>query len=331
MDYQQAGVDIRTSQSLMDWLKQEALPDERLVSGIGGFSAIFRAKFSKKMSSPCLVSSTDGVGTKVLVASHFGQFQGIGQDLVAMCVNDLLCCGAQPLFFLDYYAVGKLDLESAKSFLKGVRTACIASHCVLIGGETAEMPGVYQKKDFDCAGFVVGVVDEKAILGSHRVQVGDRLMGFSSSGFHSNGFSLLRQVFAKDIDNWQKELTTPTKLYAKPLQELLKDQGIHALAHLTGGGVDNLCRVMPSYTRARLKAWEIPECFLEVQRRAHLTLDSLFKIFNCGIGMIAIVEDSSWKPIFEKARQLDLSPMDLGSIEHSSQITPHWVFQEVDI
>lgn len=327
MDYKQAGVDIKVGHSLVDWLKsdgpQEWPHQDRLVAGLGGFSALFRARFPE-MKSPCLVSSTDGVGTKVLLAVHFQEFQGVGQDLVAMCVNDLICCGAQPLFFLDYYATGKLNLEKAQSFLKGVQAACLESNCVLIGGETAEMPGVYRGEDFDCAGFAVGVVDEEVLLGSHLVKVGDRLMAFASSGFHSNGFSLLRRAFAKDLESWRHELMTPTRLYPGPLHQLLPIGGIHALAHITGGGLDNLCRVMPQGTRAQLREWEIPPPFLEIQKRTQLDRNALLKTLNCGVGMIALVAPSHWEVLFKKAQQLGLEPFDLGRIKSSSQIEPNW-------
>ena len=202
MDYKQAGVDVAAGDALVDWLKStnpKKFPhQDKIVSGIGGFAALFRADFSK-MKEPCLVSCTDGVGTKVKLAAEFGRYREVAQDLVAMCVNDMVCCGAQPLFFLDYYATGKLQLDAAKDFLSGVRDACHESDCALIGGETAEMPGVYHEKDFDCAGFAVGVVDKPEALGPHRVKVGDRLLGLASSGFHSNGYSLLRKVFAEDL------------------------------------------------------------------------------------------------------------------------------------
>ncbi len=209
IDYKQAGVDVEAGDALVDWLKASAPArwphQDRLVAGIGGFAALFRADF-KELSEPCLVSCTDGVGTKIKVAVHFDSFKEVAQDLVAMCVNDMVCCGATPLFFLDYYASGKLRLPAAKNFLAGVQAACIESNCALIGGETAEMPGVYEGNDFDCAGFSVGVVDRPKALGAHRVQAGMRLLGVSSSGFHSNGFSLLRKVFAQDMDQWREQL-----------------------------------------------------------------------------------------------------------------------------
>ena len=372
MDYRQSGVNIEAGNALVEWLKEETPPTqphkERLVSGLGGFSALFRADFPE-MKSPCLVSATDGVGTKVLLASRFQSFEGVGQDLVAMCINDLICCGAHPLFFLDYYATGHLDLHSAQAFLKGVQLACQESHCALVGGETAEMPGLYRKGEFDCAGFAVGVVDEKDALGPQRVKVGDRLMGFPSSGFHSNGFSLLRKVLESEnqLDNWRDELMKPTKLYARPIHQLLKagdeseckektstrepspknskpkfkvtttssshreDTGIHALAHITGGGLDNLCRVMPPNTQAHLKDWTIPKSFLDIEKMAQLSRDSLLKTFNCGLGMVALVEPSQWDPLFQKAGEVNLSPIDLGLIEASPTTKPTWTLPSLEV
>ena len=219
MDYKSSGVDVEAGDSLVDWLiedeKKYPTPHaDKIISGIGGFASLFRADFSK-MKKPCLVTCTDGVGTKVKLASEFNRYEGIGQDLVAMCVNDLICTGGDPLLFLDYYASGKLNLENAQSFLRSVRKACFDSDCALIGGETAEMPGVYHDNDFDCAGFAVGVVDEEKSLGSRLVKKGDQVLGVASSGFHSNGYSLLRQVFAQDKEKWLDTLLTPTALYVK--------------------------------------------------------------------------------------------------------------------
>ncbi|RYZ64506.1 MAG: phosphoribosylformylglycinamidine cyclo-ligase, partial [Proteobacteria bacterium] len=227
IDYKASGVDVEAGDELVEWLKESGSKTrsphaDRLVSGIGGFAAMFRIGFPE-MKKPCLVSSTDGVGTKIKLAAQFKMYEGVGQDLVAMCINDLVCCGAQPLFFLDYYATGKLELEAAKSFLTGVRNACHASGAALIGGETAEMPGVYHGDDFDAAGFSVGIVDEEKALGRHRVSVGDHVIGVSSSGFHSNGYSLLRKVFEGDLEEWREILMTPTHLYASLVLELAKE------------------------------------------------------------------------------------------------------------
>ncbi|MGE0763193.1 MAG: phosphoribosylformylglycinamidine cyclo-ligase [Bdellovibrionales bacterium] len=317
MDYKQAGVDVAAGDALVDWLKatqpQKFPHQDKIVSGIGGFAALFRADFLG-MKEPCLVSCTDGVGTKVKLAAEFGRYREVAQDLVAMCVNDMICCGARPLFFLDYYATGKLDLKAAQDFLGGVREACHQSDCALIGGETAEMPGVYQAKDFDCAGFSVGVVDKPKALGPARVSEGDRLLGFASSGFHSNGYSLLRKVFEKDLTQWADVLLRPTALYVKPVLELVDMGGVNALAHITGGGLDNLPRILPNGMVAEISPWVIPAEFSEVQRRSKMTWEQMVATLNCGMGMIAVVQADHFAGLLEKAEALGLKPADLGVV-----------------
>lgn len=299
MSYKQAGVDIEAGDALVDWLVQtgsgQSHHRDRVVDGIGGFASLFRIGFPE-MKKPCLVTCTDGVGTKVKLAAEFNQLRSIGQDLVAMCVNDLICTGGRPLLFLDYYAVAKLDLEKAKEFLLGVREACANSQCALVGGETAEMPGVYHNADFDCAGFAVGIVDEEATLGAHRVQEGDLLIGVSSSGFHSNGYSLLRKVFADDMKEWKDRLLRPTALYVNLALEVFSVCRIHAAAHITGGGVENIPRVIPEHLAMNLKTWSWPSEFKEVQRRTKMTDAEMLTTLNCGIGFVFIA------PAFEKER-----------------------------
>jgi phosphoribosylformylglycinamidine cyclo-ligase len=298
LDYKSAGVDVEAGDALVDWLKESRTPmphAERLVSGIGGFAALFRIGFPE-MKKPCLVSSTDGVGTKIKLAAQFKMYDGVGQDLVAMCVNDLVCVGAQPLFFLDYYATGRLELEAAKEFLGGVRRACIESGAALIGGETAEMPGVYHGNDFDAAGFSVGIVDEDAALGAHRVSIGDRVIGVSSSGFHSNGFSLLRRVFEDEIANEDletvKRLMTPTHLYSNLVLELFRAGSLNACANITGGGMENIPRVLPKGVVLPLLDWAWPEDFGTVQDRAGLSRIEMLRTLNCGIGLAFVVSPS---------------------------------------
>lgn len=320
MDYKQAGVDVAAGDALVDWLKstnpQKFPHQDKIVSGIGGFAALFRADFSA-MKEPCLVSCTDGVGTKVKLAAEFGRYREVAQDLVAMCVNDMICCGAQPLFFLDYYATGKLQLEAAKDFLAGVREACHQSDCALIGGETAEMPGVYHEKDFDCAGFAVGVVDKPKALGAHKVQVGDRLLGFASHGFHSNGFSLLRKVFGADLEKWEDTLMRPTALYVKPVLALIQSGGVHALSHITGGGLDNLPRVLPEGMAAEVVPWTIPAEFMEVLHRSKMTVEQMVVTLNCGLGMVAVVAEDRFAALMEQAQLLGLRPLDVGRVVSS--------------
>ncbi|MBX3021304.1 MAG: phosphoribosylformylglycinamidine cyclo-ligase [Bdellovibrionales bacterium] len=318
IDYKQAGVDVEAGDALVDWLKSNAPKrwphQDRLVAGIGGFAALFRADF-KDYKEPCLVSCTDGVGTKVKLAVHFESYKEVAQDLVAMCVNDMVCVGAKPLFFLDYYASGRLRLPAAKDFLAGVQASCVESECALIGGETAEMPGVYEGNDFDAAGFSVGVVDRPKALGPHLVQPGYRLLGLSSSGFHSNGFSLLRKVFAADLDQWREVLLKPTALYVKVVLAALEQQGLKAVAHITGGGMDNLPRVLPEGTKARVKPWPVPAPFLEVKKRSGMSWSQMLTTLNCGVGMVWVVSPESFESLSKIVVQHGFKAFDLGTVE----------------
>jgi phosphoribosylformylglycinamidine cyclo-ligase len=324
VDYKTAGVDVEAGDQLVDWLKESAPKTsphaERLVSGIGGFAAVFRAGFPE-MKKPCLVASTDGIGTKVKLASQFGKFDTVGQDLVAMCVNDLVCCGAQPLFFLDYYATGKLELEDAKAFLGGVRKACHESGAALIGGETAEMPGVYRGRDFDAAGFSVGIVDEENTLGPHRVSIGDKVIGVSSSGFHSNGYSLLRRVFENDLEKWSDLLLTPTHLYATVVLDLHKKNLLNAVANITGGGTENIPRVMPKGTILPLVDWSWPEAFVEVQDRTGMSRTEMLKTLNCGIGLALIVSGEKAAEVEKLVQEHGYKTYSLGTLAKAASAT----------
>ncbi len=323
IDYKSAGVDVEAGDALVDWLKESGRTSpsphaERLVSGIGGFAALFRVGFPE-MKKPCLVSSTDGVGTKIKLAAQFKMYEGVGQDLVAMCVNDLVCAGAQPLFFLDYYATGKLELEAAKSFLTGVRNACHESGAALIGGETAEMPGVYHGDDFDAAGFAVGIVDEEKALGSHRVSVGDRVIGVSASGFHSNGYSLLRRVFENEIASGDHDLIarlmTPTHLYASLVLELCRGDLLRACANITGGGMENIPRVMPKGSVLPLIDWAWPDDFIVVQDRSGLSREEMLKTLNCGIGLAFIVRAADVRAVETAVEQHGFRAISLGTLK----------------
>ncbi len=319
LDYKSAGVDIDAGDRLVEWLKE--LPPiktpytENLVSGIGGFAALFSTNFPefKEAQDPCLVSSTDGVGTKLSVAVHFGEFGTVGQDLVAMCVNDLLCCGATPLFFLDYYAAGQLRVPEMKSFLAGLREACQTAQVLLIGGETAEMPGVYREGEFDCAGFAVGFVDRPKALGSHRVKVGSRALGVSSTGFHSNGFSLLRRVFGSDLNDWREELLRPTALYTALAKRV--NPYIQAMAHITGGGIRNGLRVIPHGTQWNLPSWSWPEGFVEVQKRSGLSDQQMLETLNCGVGLVLFLDPQHEAKVASIVQEEGFSVLDLGEIE----------------
>jgi phosphoribosylformylglycinamidine cyclo-ligase len=320
--YKKSGVNVEAGDALVDWLahNEDFIPSQhksKIVSGIGGFASLFRLD-TKTMKSPCLVTCTDGVGTKVLLAVQFESYENVAQDMVAMCVNDLITTGAEPLLFLDYYATGKLDLTAAQRFLTGVKKACYESDCALIGGETAEMPGVYKDKDFDCAGFAVGIVDEDKRLGPHLVKEGDVAIGISSSGFHSNGYSLLRKVFEDDLKDWKDILLKPTHLYVRFAKEL-KALKVHALAHITGGGIQNIPRVLPEGLGLKLKAWEFPMEFKEVQKRTGMTDQQILETLNCGVGLVVIADKAYSNEIRKIAERLEFKSYDLGRVIESPE------------
>lgn len=336
IDYKKSGVDVQAGDDLVTWLQEDLSAkktsenlklkiidlQKNVVSGIGGFAALFKANF-KDIKNPVLVSCTDGVGTKVKCASYFQDYSTVGQDLVAMCVNDLMCTGGTPLFFLDYYAVGKLKLEDAKSFLSGVRSACERSHLVLIGGETAEMPGVYQEKDFDCAGFSVGVVDGDLAWGPSKVKVNDVVLGLVSTGYHSNGYSLIRKVFEGEFDKYRDWLMKPTELYVEALLAVKDDHEIHAASHITGGGIENLPRVLPEGLKATIKRWPMPECFLELQKRSGLSDQQMRETFNCGIGMMLILPESEVLKVQQVIETTGIKTLKLGQITERQEKEAH--------
>ena len=303
LTYAQAGVDIDAGNALVERIKPAAKRTVRpgTMSGLGGFGALFDLK-GAGYSDPILVAATDGVGTKLRIAIDTGVVDTIGIDLVAMCVNDLVCQGAEPLFFLDYFATGKLDVDQAARIVEGIAEGCARSGCALIGGETAEMPGMYHAGDFDLAGFAVGAMERGGDLPA-GVVAGDVLLGLGSNGVHSNGYSLVRKVVEKAGLDWAdpapfgagtvgQELLAPTRLYVKPALAAVRAGGVRALAHITGGGLtENLPRVLPEGMGARidLTAWKLPPVFDWLARTAELPQAELLKTFNCGIGMIVVV------------------------------------------
>lgn len=306
MNYKKSGVDIEKAEGLVSWLKEAVLQKE-------SFGSDFCSYFpfpAEKYKSPVLVSSTDGVGTKVKLASYYERWDTIGQDLVAMCVNDLICSGATPLFFLDYYSCGRLDIRQAKEFLKGVNRACEQARCSLVGGETAELPGLYKEKDFDCAGFALGVVEKADILGPRRVKAGDKIFGLKGSGFHSNGYSLLRKLYhsPEDLLEQKERLMEPTPLYTFLVPHFKKLKGLKAIAHITGGGLNNISRIIPEGLMARLKPWDVPERFLEVKQKGKLSWESLLTTFNCGLGLVLVFsdEEDSLNSLKERDQIIDL-------------------------
>ena len=303
LTYADAGVDIDAGNALVERIKPAAKRTMRpgTMSGLGGFGALFDLK-AAGYSDPILVGATDGVGTKLRIAIDTGNVDTIGIDLVAMCVNDLVCQGAEPLFFLDYFATGKLDVDQATRIIEGIAEGCAQSGCALIGGETAEMPGMYHKGDFDLAGFAVGAMERGADLPA-GVQAGDVLLGLGSNGVHSNGYSFVRKVVELSGLGWDAPapfaegslgaaLLAPTRLYVKQALAAVRAGGVHALAHITGGGLtENLPRVLPDGLGATidLSSWELPPVFRWLAETARMKEAELLKTFNCGIGMIVVV------------------------------------------
>ncbi|MBY6081302.1 phosphoribosylformylglycinamidine cyclo-ligase [Ruegeria arenilitoris] len=300
--YADAGVDIDAGNALVDRIKPAAKRTNRpgVMSGLGGFGALFDLK-GAGYSDPILVGATDGVGTKLRIAIDTGVVDGVGIDLVAMCVNDLICQGAEPLFFLDYFATGKLDTDTAARIIEGIAEGCVRSGCALIGGETAEMPGMYPDGDFDLAGFAVGAMERGSDLPA-GVQAGDVLLGLASDGVHSNGYSLVRKLVEISGLGWDADspfcdgplgeaLLTPTRLYVKPALSAIRAGGVHALAHITGGGLtENLPRVLPDDLSAQidLNAWDLPPVFRWMAETGGIAEAEMLKTFNCGIGMIVV-------------------------------------------
>lgn len=303
LSYKDAGVDIDAGNALVERIKGVAKRTSRpeVMGGLGGFGAL--CQLPSGYREPVLVSGTDGVGTKLRLAMDLGRHDTIGIDLVAMCVNDLVVAGAEPLFFLDYYATGKLDVEIAADVVTGIGEGCAQSGCALIGGETAEMPGMYAGSDYDLAGFCVGVVEKSEILDGSRVAEGDVLLGLASSGPHSNGYSLIRKILdvsQADLDTevdgvaLRDALLAPTRIYVKPLLSLIKDSDValHALSHITGGGLlENVPRVLPDTLTARIDAesWTRPAIFDWLQREGNVDEHEMHRVLNCGIGMVVVV------------------------------------------
>ncbi|SPT68792.1 phosphoribosylformylglycinamidine cyclo-ligase [Anaerobiospirillum thomasii] len=303
LTYKDAGVDIDAGEELVERIKApvKATSRKEVIGGLGGFGALTR--IPEGYTRPVLVSGTDGVGTKLRLAIDFKRHKTVGIDLVAMCVNDLIVQGAEPLLFLDYYATGKLDVDVAADVVGGIAKGCQMAGCALVGGETAEMPGMYHEGDYDLAGFSVGVVEESKILDGKGVSKGDALIAMASSGPHSNGYSLIRHILKHaSVDalnetlpsgkNLADALLEPTKIYVKPVLKLINEVEVHALAHITGGGFwENIPRVLPDNLCAAVKkdSWQLPEVFKFLMDNGNVTEHEMFRTFNCGVGMIAVV------------------------------------------
>jgi len=301
LSYRDAGVDIDAGDALVDRIKPLAKKTMRegVLAGIGGFGALFEVP--KRYKEPVLVSGTDGVGTKLRLAFEWNRHETIGQDLVAMSVNDILVQGAEPLFFLDYFACGKLTVDTAATVVGGIAKGCELSGCALIGGETAEMPGMYPPGEYDLAGFAVGAVEKSKIITGATIVPGDAVLAIGSSGAHSNGYSLVRKIIeragAKPTDDLGGRplgdvVMAPTEIYVKPLLKLISEINVKGMAHITGGGlVDNVPRVLPENTQAVLHrdSWQMPELFRWLQMKGGVADAEMVRVFNCGIGMVVIV------------------------------------------
>ncbi|RYC47652.1 phosphoribosylformylglycinamidine cyclo-ligase [Pectobacterium zantedeschiae] len=299
LSYKDAGVDIDAGNALVDRIKGVVKQTRRpeVMGGLGGFGAL--CALPQKYREPILVSGTDGVGTKLRLAMDLKRHDTIGIDLVAMCVNDLVVQGAEPLFFLDYYATGKLDVDTAASVITGIAEGCKQSGCALVGGETAEMPGMYHGEDYDVAGFCVGVVEKSEIIDGSKVQHGDVLVALAASGPHSNGYSLVRKVLEvskTDPEQFELEgkpladhLLAPTKIYVKSILSLIEKVDVHAISHLTGGGFwENIPRVLPEGMQATIdeSSWQWPAVFNWLQQAGNVSRHEMYRTFNCGVGMI---------------------------------------------
>lgn len=332
LDYRTAGVDIEAGDALVEAIKPLAKRTARpgVMDGLGGFGALF--EIPQHYKRPLLVSGTDGVGTKLKLAIELGIHDTIGIDLVAMCANDIVVLGAEPLFFLDYYATGKLRTDVAASVIAGIAEGCVQAGAALIGGETAEMPGMYSAEDYDLAGFCVGVVERDRVIDGKTVQPGDALLALGSSGAHSNGYSLVRKVIESceadlsqpmDGKTLAEVLLAPTRIYVKSILGLMNKLPLKAIAHITGGGLPgNLPRVLPDNTRALIHSgsWQWPAVFDWLQEQGNIATDEMYRTFNCGVGMVLVVADADKEQALELLRQAGEKAWLLGTIEtHSGE------------
>ncbi len=338
ISYKDAGVDIIAGDQLVEKIKPFAKKTMRngVLAGLGGFGSMF--EIPKNYKNPVLVSGTDGVGTKLKLAFETNNHKTIGQDLVAMCVNDILVQGAEPLFFLDYYACGKLSVSQATDVIKGIADGCQIAGCALVGGETAEMPGMYNEGEYDIAGFSVGIVEKQNIIDGSKVKSGDTVIGLPSSGPHSNGYSLIRRLLKEtktnlndsfDDKTFADVLLAPTKIYVKPLLNLIAKLEVKALAHITGGGLtENIPRVLPPHlaVEINLSSWQKPNIFSWLQTAGNLTDQEMFKTFNCGIGMILILSQENKVQAFKILKLMDQESIELGMVSQREKDDPQVKF-----
>ncbi|MDO9049620.1 MAG: phosphoribosylformylglycinamidine cyclo-ligase [Methylobacter sp.] len=330
LNYKSAGVDIEAGNALVERIKPIAARTRTagVMAGLGGFGSLFELPLDR-YRQPVLVSGTDGVGTKLKLANELNIHDTIGIDLVAMCVNDIIVQGAEPLFFLDYFATGKLDVDTAAAVVDGIGKGCELAGAALVGGETAEMPGMYADGEYDLAGFCVGIVEKSKVLDGSKVKVGDKLIGIASSGPHSNGYSLIRKIITHSdsalTDTFNGKtlgaaLLEPTRIYVKSLLALLDKVPVHALAHITGGGLtENLPRVLPEGANAHidLASWEFPDIFKWLQEKGNVSLPDMLTTFNCGIGMIVCVAAEDERAALQALSQLGETVFTIGELVKS--------------
>jgi len=318
LTYKEAGVDIEAGDDFVREIKSNAASTFRkeVLTEIGGFGGLFLPRF-KDYKEPVLVSSTDGVGTKLKIAILLNRHNTIGIDLVAMCVNDIVVAGAEPLFFLDYLSMGKLNQETASLLINGIVAGCNEAGCALLGGETAEMPGIYQEGDYDLAGFCVGICERKKIIDGTKIKEGDRIIGLSSSGIHSNGFSLVRKVLNKS-ELLAQEALTPTKVYVRSILSLVSEVEIKGIAHITGGGlVGNIPRILPPDCQAVIlkESFSLPPVFSLIQEKGKICEEEMYRVFNMDIGMVIVVGEEEVKKTLLKLKQLGEEAFLIGRIE----------------
>jgi len=342
--YKDSGVDIDKANDFVERIKPliKTTARKEVISGIGGFGGLFRFDYSK-FKNPILVSSTDGVGTKLKIAHLMDKHDTIGIDLVAMSVNDVVVQGAEPLFFLDYLATGKIEVEKSVKIVEGVVAGCRQAGCTLIGGETAEMPGFYKDDEYDLAGFCVGVVEADRLIDGSEIRVGDQIIGIASSGLHSNGYSLARKVFFERAEltvnshveglegTVGEELLKPTRIYVKSVLNLLKSFAIRGIVHITGGGFfDNIPRVIPKACMAVINrgAWDIPPIFSVLQRLGNVDEAEMFRVFNMGIGMTLVVPEKDTEEILERLVHLDEKAFVIGYVDKRENDAPMVVFSD---
>ncbi len=327
LSYRDSGVDIEAGNELVERIKPAIKSTLRTgcIGSIGGFGGLFELPLDR-YKHPMLVSGTDGVGTKLKLAIDLQRYDGIGIDLVAMCANDIAVLGAEALFFLDYYATGKLELEIAESVIRGIAEGCVQAGCALIGGETAEMPGVYASGDFDLAGFCVGIVEKDRVVDGSQVKPGNSIIALASSGPHSNGYSLIRKIIEVSNADLNDDcggqtlgdaLIQPTRIYVKNLLELSLSHPLLALAHITGGGLlENIPRVLPAHCAAKLDlcSWSLPAVFDWLQTAGNVRVEEMFRTFNCGVGMVLVIEHQHRQSCLDKLAELGEQAWIIGEV-----------------